>query len=303
MSYKMIGYLLAVLGSIMFSTKAVLVKLAYKYDVDATSLLMLRMLFSLPFFIGLYLYFKRKSPESTVTLRSYKWHVIVLGLMGYYIASYLDLSGLQYIDASLERIILFLYPTLVVIISFIALKKPATTAQVIAIIITYIGIVLAYAGNYQVSDNPNQLHGSILIIGSAFFYAIYLVGSQQIITKVNSKMYNASAMITACLAILIHNALINGFNLFTFSVEVYIYALMIAMIATVIPSFLIVEAIKIIGANNSSIIGTIGPVSTITLAVLLLGERLSLTQIFGSLIVISGVLFLILNKNKIVERK
>ena len=146
MSSKLSGYLLALAGAILFSTKAVLVKLAYQYDVDATSLLMLRMLFSLPFFIGLFFYFRGIFQESISILIEKKWHIIILGLMGYYIASFLDLTGLQYVDASLERIILFIYPTLVVIISFFALKVPASWTQVVAIIITYIGIIVAYLG-------------------------------------------------------------------------------------------------------------------------------------------------------------
>jgi len=295
---KLIGISYSFAGAILFSTKAVLVKLAYQHDVDATSLLMLRMLFALPFFIGLLIYFKGITKQGIDRLSSYKWRIIILGLCGYYLASYLDLLGLEFIDASLERIIIFIYPTFVILLSYYFLKQSTTFNQILAIVISYIGIVIAFYGNLSINPSPQLYSGAVLVIGSAFFYSIYLVGSQSTLAKMNSRIYNAAAMITACLVILIHNSILNGFNVFDFSIEVYLYAILLALFATVIPSFLIVEGIKIIGANNSSIIGTIGPVSTIILATLLLGEHLNATQLFGSAVVILGVLYLILYRNK-----
>ncbi len=275
-----------------------LVKLAYLHDVDATSLLMLRMLISLPFFIGLLIYFGRNDSNSFAQLKRHKWSIMLLGLMGYYIASLLDLVGLQYIDASLERIIIFIYPTFVIILSYLFLGQKAKFSQLIAILLAYLGIMIAFYGNMAINQGQQLALGGTFVIGSAFFYSIYLVGSQAIITKINSRVYNAAAMITACIAILVHNAVINGFNLLEFSMWVYIYAFLMAILATVLPSFLIVEGIKIIGANNSSIIGTIGPVATIVLATLLLGEHLNSTQIIGSALVIGGVLYLVMHKTK-----
>jgi len=216
--------------------------------------------------------------------------------MGYYIASYLDLVGLLYIDASLERIIIFIYPTFVIILSYLFLGQKAKMSQLIAILLAYLGITIAFYGNRSINQDQQLVLGGALVIGSAFFYSLYLVGSQAIISKMNSRVYNAAAMIVACLAILIHNALINGFNLLEFTMWVYLYALMMAVLATVLPSFFIVEGIKLIGANNSSIIGTTGPIATIILANIFLGEQLNLTQILGSAIVIAGVLFLVKNK-------
>ena len=256
------------------------------------------MLMSLPFFIGLLIYFSSTENESIIQLKRHKWSIVLLGLMGYYVASLLDLVGLQYIDASLERIIIFIYPTFVVILSYLFLGEKAKFSQLIAIILAYLGITIAFYGNMAINQEQQLVLGGALVIGSAFFYSLYLVGSQAIIAKMNSRVYNAAAMTTACLAILIHNALINGFNLFDFSMWVYIYALMMAILATVLPSFLIVEGIKIIGANNNSIIGTIGPVATIILATMLLGEHLNGTQLIGSALVIAGVLYLVISKLK-----
>lgn len=291
-----VGGVYALLGAILFSTKAVFVKLAYQYDVDTISLLMLRMLFSLPFFLIIGFFTIRKNPESIKKLSSYKWKVVVMGLLGYYVASYLDLEGLHYIDASLERIILFIYPTLVVILSFFAYKILITPKQIFAILITYLGIIIAFRGNIETQDLTLVYKGGGFVLMSSFAYAVYLVGTGNLSTKMGSKIYNSAAMSVAALAIIIHNYYVHGFNLFSFQPEVYFYAILISLLATVIPSYLIVEGIRIIGANNSSIIGSIGPVSTIILAIILLGEKISFIQALGSLIVLIGVLTILYSK-------
>ena len=186
--------------------------------------------------------------------------------------------------------------------SYYFINQKTTLNQILAIVISYLGIVIAFYGNLSINPSPQLYSGTALVIGSAFFYSIYLVGSQATLGKMNSRIYNAAAMITACIAIIVHNSILNGLNLFNFSIEVYLYAILLAVFATVIPSFLIVEGIKIIGANNSSIIGTIGPVSTIILATLLLGEQLNNTQLIGSAIVILGVLYLVISKNRIQKK-
>ncbi len=286
------------LGAIMFSTKAVLVKLAYLYDVDAVSLLMLRMLFSLPVFLIVGLFALRNNRKSQSNLIAHKWKVLVLGLLGYYIASYLDLKGLKYIDASLERIILFMYPTLVVLFSFLIYKIVIRRIQVIAIIITYIGILIAFRGNIEVNNSSSLVTGALYVTGSSIAYSLYLVGTGDLSIRLGTKVYTSISMSIAALAIIIHNSIVNGFNLFDFLPQVYFYALLISVIGTIIPSYLIVEGIRRIGANNSSIIGSIGPVSTITLAIIFLDEKISLIQGVGSLIVIVGVLVIMVSKQK-----
>ena len=294
---KIIGGLIAMLGAIMFSTKAVLVKLAYQYDVDAVSLLMLRMLFSLPFFLVIGIVTLRKSKSSQTNLKKNIWKVTILGLLGYYLASYLDLEGLRYIDASLERIILFIYPTLVIVFSYLIYKVPIRRIQIIAIAIAYLGIFIAYRANTNVSQSAEIITGAIYVLGSAVAYSLYLVGTGDLSIKLGTKVYTSISMAIAGLAIILHNSLINGFNLFDFVPGVYIYAFLISIIGTVIPSYLIVEGIRRIGANNSSIIGSIGPISTIILAIIFLGEKISLIQGLGSVIVIVGVVLVILSKD------
>jgi drug/metabolite transporter (DMT)-like permease len=297
------GSLLALIGAILFSTKAVLVKLTYQYDIDTTSFQMLRMLFSLPFFLSVAINLLSRNKQNLPLLKTYKYQLLVYGLLGYYIASYLDLEGLQYINASLERIIMFIYPTVVAILSFFWLKKKITGIQVISIFVCYLGILIAYKGNLAIEDNDKIMRGSLFVLGSAITYSIYLVGSQQMVGKMDSRLYNSVAMCIACFSIIIHNALENGFNLFDFRWEIYGYAFLTATIGTVIPSYMIVAGIKIIGANRSSIIGTIGPISTIILATIFLNESIGMTQLIGTLIVIGGVLFLILSKSEIEKGK
>ncbi|MEO1257437.1 MAG: DMT family transporter [Bacteroidota bacterium] len=294
---KIIGSIWALSGALLVSTKAVIVKLAYQHDVDSASLLMLRMLFSLPFFTVIAWHTLSKNPEKLEALKN-PWPIALYGLMGYYLASFFDLAGLQYIDAGLERIILFTYPSIVLLLTVFWLKEKITLPQVIAIIITFAGIGIAYLGNVSINQGPNMVKGAMLILLAAITFSIYYIGSQKWVAHVGTRLYNSAAMIIAAIAIIIHNSLVNGFNLFSFSAPVYWYALLMATVATVIPSFMIVEGIRVIGAKNSSIISTIGPISTIILAAVFLGEKVNTLQWIGTLIVIGGILFLMLKRKK-----
>jgi len=284
----------------LFSAKAILVKLAYRHEVDALSLLMLRMLFALPFFIGIgwWYYSANKNDGQIELIKKYKWRLLILGLLGYYIASLFDLKGLELIDASLERMILFLYPTVVLVLSFFIYRIPIKISQVIAICIGYIGMYLVFSGNIIHHGKAAVIQGSSLVLVSTFTFSLYLVGTGELSKKIGSIVYNSITMTFAAIAILIHNSIVHGFNLFDFSTPVYFYGLAISVMCTVIPSYLIVESIKRVGASQSSIIGFIGPISTIILAVLILGERISLLQGIGSLVVFSSVVYIILVKQR-----
>lgn len=289
-------------GAICFSTKAVIVKLAYRYDIDSLSLLTLRMLFSLPFFL-LIGHFSQRSR----TIKQYKvvkistqdkWSIIGLGIAGYYLASYFDFIGLQYITASLERLILFVYPTLVVLISAVFYQKRITQKQMIALLLTYIGIGLAFVDKTAAGQSSNLALGAILVFGSALSYAIYLVGSGQLLPRLGTIRYTSYVMTVACLSVILHHAVVYQLQLFSFPLEVYGLALLMAVLATVAPAFLVSEGIRIIGSSNASIIGSVGPISTIVLAYIFLGERLGIYQIIGTVLVIGGVMIIALSKNK-----
>ncbi len=289
------AFMLAITGVIFFSSKAVMVKMAYQYQIDALSLLALRLLFALPFYIGVLI--TSAKPEK---LRSFKPKeyvlVVMLGFIGYYMASFLDFKGLNHISASLERLILFIYPTMVLLISAMFLKKKATIEQKVAVFITYFGVVLAFFKNGNVTGS-NLALGSFLIFGSALFYAVYLVGSGSLLPRFGTKLFTSIAMTVSTVAAFVHFAAFSQVDLWGFPREVYAIALVMAVVCTVIPSFLIAESIRLIGASNVAVIGSFGPISTIILAAVFLEERISVFQILGTIVVISGVL-LIASGNK-----
>jgi drug/metabolite transporter (DMT)-like permease len=293
-SKNAMAFLFALIGVIMFSSKAVLVKLAYQHDVDALSLLSLRLLFALPVYVGVLINSLSSKAEMKIRTNDYL-KVIVLGILGYYLASYLDFAGLNYISASLERLILFIYPTIVLLISALFFGKKASQAQKAAVLITYFGVILAFYKNTDVNGN-NIFFGAFLIFISAVSYAAFLVGSGNLIPRLGPRLFTSFAMIVSSIAALIHFGIANGFNLFDFAHEVYIIAAIMAVVSTIIPSFLLAEAIKQLGASNVAIVGSFGPVSTIILAVIFLGESISVFQALGTLIVIGGVLILAKSK-------
>lgn len=258
---------------------------------------MMRMIFSLPFFLLIGIWHYRSSDDLAPVIRNYKWRLIALGLLGYYIASFFDLKGLELIDASLERMILFLYPTVVLIFSYLIYRIPIKVPQVIAICIGYLGIYMVFQGNAELHGSAAVLQGSLLVLVSTITYSLYLVGTGALSKKLGSVLYNSITMTIASIAVIIHNTVAHGFNLLDFDTPVYIYALAISIISTVIPSYLIVEGIRLVGANHSSILGFVGPVSTIILAIVVLGERISTIQGIGSLVVFAAVVFIILQKN------
>lgn len=288
---------LTVLGSILFSTKAVVIKLAYEYHIDSLSLLGLRMFFSLPFFVATLLFLGKGKKREPISKRDW-WAMLGVGILGFYIASYADFIGLQYLSASLERMVLYSYPTLVLLLSAIFFRKKITRIQLLALVITYLGIAIIFSGKISAVGNKNPLLGAIFVFTAALTYAMYLVGSGQLLPRIGTRRFTAWSMIAAATVVLAHNAIANGLDLFQFPVEIYGLAFFMAIFATVLPTFMISEGIRIIGANNASIIGAIGPVSTILLAYLLLDERLFPIQWLGTFIVIGGVLVITLSKSE-----
>ncbi len=287
--------LIAVVGIVLFSAKAIMVKLAYQYNVSSLHLLLFRMLFSLPFYL-IILYFLKPLTPQTVKKEDYLW-LVFFGFIGYYLASYFDFLGLQYIKASLERIILFIYPTLVLLIGRIFLKTKISIKQIIAILITYVGVVITFSGELQYKGE-HILLGGFLIFLSALTYASYLVGSGWLIPKFGVLRFTSYAMIVSSICVIFHYLIVDRTNIFEYAYQVYVLGFMMAVLSTLIPSFLVSLAIKKLGASNFSIIGSIGPISTIILAYIFLDERLTLLQLLGAVIVIIGITFVSLNKSK-----
>lgn len=287
------GFIITFLGAVFFSTKAIIVKKAFAHThVDALSLLTLRMIFSLPFYIGIAIFAGNK--KNNVKLSGRQWvTIIVLGLFGYYISSFLDFAGLQYVSAGLERLILFLYPSFAVLINAIAFKQKISRIQFLALLLTYSGIVIAYVGELRIDiSNPAFLWGSLLIFLCAITYAIYIVGSGKIIPLVGATKFTAYAMLAATAGVFLHFAGRGNYQLLQSGSSLWGYGILLAVLATVIPSFLISNGMKRIGSNNVAIISGIGPVSTIIQAHFILGETIFLEQLAGTILVIAGVLLI-----------
>lgn len=296
---NLIAGVLVLTGAVCFSAKAVIIKIAYQYEIDSVSLLTLRMLFSLPFYLFIVTYATRRLAKAyRPPSRKDIGIIILLGVLGYYLASLFDFLGLQYISASLERVLLFIYPTLVVILSAIFLGKPITRNQLLALLLTYAGIAIVFSESLSMPENDQFLLGAGLILLGALAYAVYLMGSGSLLPRIGTWRFTSYAMMAAAGAVIIHHGLQYRWALFHFPAEVYGLALLMAFLSTVLPSFLISEGIRVIGAGNAAIIGSVSPISTIILANIFLGERLGSLQWIGTFVVIIGVLLVTLQKQR-----
>jgi drug/metabolite transporter (DMT)-like permease len=287
------GFLITLLGAILFSTKAIIVKKAFhSTNLDALTLLTLRMIFSLPFYLAAA--FLTSVRRSNTPMKARQWaFVIGLGLFGYYLSSLFDFIGLQYISAGLERLILFLYPTFTVLINAMVFSQRVTANQRLALALTYAGIAIAFLGEWGINTtNRHFFWGSGLIFLCSVTYAIYVSGSGKMIPVLGAAKFTAYSMLAAIAGIFTHY-LIRGKGTGLFSPGgAWTYGLILAIVATVIPTFLLAAGMKRIGSSNAVIISSIGPVSTILQAHFFLGEQLLWEQIVGTLLVISGVLLI-----------
>lgn len=289
-----IGVIFALLAAVGFSAKAIFVKLAYlDASVDAVTLLALRMAFSVPFFIGVAVWAKYNHAEPLS--RHDRLLVLGLGLLGYYASSFLDFLGLEYITAGLERLILFLYPTMTVILTALIFKRSVGRTTLAAMALCYIGIVFVFLHEAGVKQGTSIVLGASLVFASTLTYSGYLVGAGHAIRRIGASRFTAYAMVVASVASLLQLAVTHPMQALALPARVYELSIGLAIFSTVLPVFMLSYAIRRIGSGNASLIGAIGPVSTIYMAYLILGESLSLTQIFGSALVLAGVLIVSAN--------
>lgn len=259
---------------------------------------MLRMLLSFPFYLIVLFYSKDTITHSNKT-KPVIW-AIIMGLLGYHASSLFDFIGLQYVSAGIERIILFIYPTLAVLINLVFFKVAVSKKQWFAIGITYIGIGIAYWGEFrQIPDSSKFIYGSIMVFLCGVTYAFYLVGTGKLIPKLGSSRYTSIAMIAASFGIFVQYifAAIQKGNLtaalhYQIPGQIIWYVVALALIATVIPSFLLNIGMKRIGSNDLAIVTSIGPVSTLFQANIILNESFTWQQALGTSFVIAGVLFI-----------
>lgn len=297
------GVILVFFGALCFSTKGIFAKLAFKYGVNGLQILMLRMLFALPFYL-IILWNEYRIKQPTVIQKNDWINIITLGLIGYYLAALFDFIGLQYVSASLERNIIFTYPTFVLIMSKIFFNRKINTTQITAVIICYLGIVIAFYSDQSSYVSANLTKGTIYILLSALTYALYLVKSDKLIKNIGTVRFTCISMIVSCLAVIVHFVLLHGWNIFNFPAQVYWIGLIIAIVSTVLPSFLMTKGIAYIGSSNMAIIASIGPIATIFLSYYILDEQFTLLHLIGTAFVLIGVLFISIQgnkKNKIIE--
>lgn len=291
----LVGVGCAVLAALGFSVKAILIKLAYLDAVDAVTLLTLRMVMAAPFFFLVALWSRARAHRAPITGRD-GLAILLLGLSGYYVSSVLDFIGLQYISASLERLILFLYPTMVVVLSALVFKRAVGRREFVALALSYGGIALAFMHDIRVSQADVTL-GAALVFVSALTYAIYLVGAGHTIARVGAARFTAYAMLIASAAIVVHFALTHPWSDLNVSPRVLQLSFALAIFSTVLPTFLLSTAIRLMGSSRTSLVGSISPMATIYLAYLILSEPISAVQIAGSVLVLAGVLTITLQSS------
>ena len=286
--YRLTGIALAVGGVAMFAFRPILVKLAYGYVRDPVTLLALRMVFSLPFFLVAAAWSARGRIHAPAT-RGDLATVAGLGFLGYYFSSYLDFLGLQYVTAGIGRLILFVYPTIVVMLSSMFLRRRPAPRELAALAITYCGVALVLSSSVS-GQNENLPLGASLVFVSALAYAGYLVASSQVVQRLGSIRFTAYAMTVASLLCIAQFLVLRPLSALELPAQVYVLAIAMAVFSTVLPVFMTSEALKRIGANHVAMIGALGPVTTIFFGFVGLDEFMTLLQVFGAALVLAGVL-------------
>ena len=279
------GLALATAGSIAFSGKAIIVKLAYRYGVDAVTLIMYRMLFALPLFLGLAWWAGRGRPRLTAR----DWRVVVgLGFSGYYLASFLDFAGLAYVSAAFERLVLYLNPTLVLLIGRVVFKRRVAGAQLLALAVSYAGVLLVFGHEVRVAGTHVAL-GAALVFGSAVSYALYLVFSGEEVRRLGSLRLTGLATSVACLFCLAQFALVRPFAAADVAPQVLWLSLLNATLCTFVPVLMVMMAIERVGATVAAQTGMVGPLSTILMGIVILGEPFTAWIGAGTVFVLSGI--------------
>ncbi len=297
-SYRLHGYILAGAGAALFSMKAIIIKLAYgdeSVEVDAIILLGLRMAFALPVFLALGYWLLRPREDRVAVARSPRLLAAsgLVGLLGYYLAAYLDFVGLMFITAQLERLVLFTYPLFVMIFGAVFFGGAITVWGIAALSLCYSGIALVYFQG-AISAGENVTFGIICVLGAAICFALYQLLARSIIGQTGSLLFTCMAMSAAAAASLVHLSADLAFSdtapaLWEIPGRVYFMAAVLGIVATVMPSFMINAGLARIGAQASSMVHTISPVVTIVLAIVILGEPFTGLDAVGSGLVIAGV--------------
>jgi drug/metabolite transporter (DMT)-like permease len=269
------------------ASKAIFVKLCYRGGVDATTALTLRMLLSLPFFVAALAFDTWRGGGTRLTRRDVA-AIAALGVLGFYLSSLLDFMGLAYISAALERLILFTYPTFVVLLSAIFLRQRITRGVALALIVSYGGMALVFAHDAG-GSSAHLWRGGALVALSTLTYSTYLMGSGALIARLGPRRFTSLVMLVSSLAVFAQFGLTRPLAALRVTPSVWLYASAMAVVATVMPVYLMSAGLARIGAARTAMLSSIGPVITIVLGAIFLGERLTLVQCAGAALVIAGV--------------
>jgi drug/metabolite transporter (DMT)-like permease len=280
---------LAFLGTFLFALKSIFIKLAYFEGLNSDVVLMLRMAIALPIYLGILSYIFCKKDKSKALTQTTFFSIIGLGFIGYFLASLLDLKGLETISAGLERLTLFTYPIFTAILGAIFFSTPLTKRIVIVLITTYLGLWTMFNQESLLNDSNDIGTGVILVLFSALSYAFYVLSSKKIISSIGSVLFTAIAMSASSAFVLFFYFLLFDFSQVSISHNAWLWMFLLAIVSTVIPSFLISEAIHRISPLQTSIVGMLGPIVTIILAVFILSEPFGVYQILGISLVMLGV--------------
>lgn len=288
-SYRVVGIVLAVAAIVGLSLRPVLVRVAYGYVVDPVTLLALRMIFALPFFLIVAAWTSRDRRQARLSRRDLVT-VGALGFLGYYFASYLDFLGLQYVSAGLGRLLLFLYPTVVVLLSAVFLGKRIVRREIAALAVSYAGIALVLSNAIGSAGASEHLPlGAALVFAGAISFAVYLVGGGHVVHRVGSMRFTAYAMTVASVFCIVQFLMLRPLSALDLPLSVYGLMLAMGTVCTALPVFMMTEALRRIGANHVALIGAIGPVSSIFFGYVGLDERMTLIQLGGAALVLAGV--------------
>jgi len=297
MSAVTAGFLFAIGSSALFAIRPIFVKLVYAQGIDPTTLIAFRMLFSVPIYAAMLLLLLRDPAKKALLSGRAVISTCIIGLFGYYCASFLDLLGLQYVTAQLGRMILYVYPTMVVILGALFFKEKVNARMLISLTITYGGVAVIFGHDLEEFGSDIYL-GALFILASALSFSIYLIFSKPLITDIGSRVFTCIALISASIGIFIHYALtrsivspeVNAIGLF--------WILVIAIFCTVIPTFFTTSAVARIGANKTGIVAMVGPAFTSTFAILILSERFTYYHAIGITMTVLGVWYLHREKQK-----
>jgi len=293
---RLAGALMVAVAAVAFSGKAIIVKLAYRHGVDAVTLLALRMLYAAPLFLALVWWAARGQHVAKLSTHD-KWKITAVGLLGYYLASLFDFLGLQYITAALERLVLFLYPTFVVLYAAVFAGQRIGQRDVFALAVSYAGIALVFISDLT-TQQTNVVLGAFFVLLSALSYAGYLIGSGHLLQRVGSVRFACLASLAATAGVLLHFVVVREVaQLAAQPAPVHGWAMLMASVSTVLPIVLTSAGIRRLGSGNAAMISTLGPAATIFLGYAFLGEPITVVQLAGAALVIAGVVAIALKRD------